>query len=220
MTPDVSSQVRRLCRQNAALRAEVARLRALRALAERDSLTGLWNRRTFDARLREELSRSERAGPGRRFSVLVVDINAFKAVNDSHGHPVGDTLLKWTGEFLTAHLRAHDVPCRTGGDEFAVLLPDVSSDGAAHLVARLRRELSLANAGRAIPVELSLGTATWAGAGSNAADLVAEADRQMYVDKRRQKADVAVPARPRGSQRARKVGGAEADRRVAVGGPR
>src|SRR5690242_6432771 len=119
---DLEAQVVRLSRQNAMLRREVARLQVLRGMAYRDPLTGLWNRRYFEERRKEEASRSERAGASRRFSVLIVDINDFKGVNDRHGHPVGDEVLKWTGQFLSTHLRTHDVPCRTGGDEFAVLL--------------------------------------------------------------------------------------------------
>jgi diguanylate cyclase (GGDEF)-like protein len=187
-TEDLKAQVLRLSRQNAVLRKEVARLQVFRSMAYRDPLTGLWNRRYFEERLGEEHSRSERAGSGRRFSVLVVDINDFKNINDEHGHPVGDELLKWAGEFLATHLRTHDVPCRTGGDEFAVLLPDVAAEGAARLVVRLREKLVAANQTREIPLLLSLGTATWPDAGGTLAELIAHADEEMYADKRRQKA--------------------------------
>jgi diguanylate cyclase (GGDEF)-like protein len=196
-TEDLNAQVLRLSRQNAVLRREVARLQVFRGMAYRDPLTGLWNRRYFEERLAEEQSRSQRAGSGRRFSVLVVDINDFKAINDDHGHPVGDTLLKWAGEFLHTHLRTHDVPCRTGGDEFAVLLPDVSSEDAARLVTRLREQLLVANRGREIPLGMSLGTATWPDAGATTADLIAHADEEMYADKRRQKANAVVMNAPR-----------------------
>jgi diguanylate cyclase (GGDEF)-like protein len=196
-TEDLNAQVLRLARQNAVLRREVARLQVFRSMAYRDPLTGLWNRRYFEERLAEEQSRSQRAGSGRRFSVLVVDINDFKVINDDHGHPVGDALLKWAGEFLQTHLRTHDVPCRTGGDEFAVLLPDVSSEDAARLVARLREQLVVANRGREIPLGMSLGTATWPDAGSTTVDLIAHADEEMYADKRRQKANAVVMNAPR-----------------------
>src|SRR4029077_10224281 len=123
----------RLSRQNAALRREVARLEVYRAMAYRDPLTGLWNRRFFEERLNEELSRSQRAGSQRRFSVMVLDLDDFKATKDRHGQPVGDTVLKDLSEFLVTHLRQHDVACRTGGDEFSVLLPDLSADDCGHL---------------------------------------------------------------------------------------
>jgi diguanylate cyclase (GGDEF)-like protein len=147
-TEDLNAQVLRLSRQNAALRREVAKLQVFRSMAYRDPLTGLWNRRYFEERLAEEKSRSERAGSGRRFSVLVIDINDFKRINDEHGHPVGDELLKWAGEFLETHLRTHDVACRTGGDEFSVLLPDTTSEDVARLITRLRELLAVANRSR------------------------------------------------------------------------
>jgi diguanylate cyclase (GGDEF)-like protein len=207
-TEDLKAQVLRLARQNAVLRKEVARLQVFRSMAYRDPLTGLWNRRYFEERLAEEQSRSQRAGAGRRFSVLVVDINDFKTINDQHGHPVGDTLLKWTGEFLATHLRTHDVPCRTGGDEFAVLLPDVSSEDAARLIARLREQLIVANRTHEIPIGLSLGTATWPDSGGTLSELIAHADEEMYADKRRQKtvAEVAGAARGRAPRAAKGKG--------------
>src|SRR3954453_15314707 len=105
----LEAEIARLVRQNATLKREVAKLQVFRSMAYRDPLTGLWNRRYFEERLNEEQSRSQRAGAGRRFSLLVVDINDFKNINDQHGHPVGDALLKWAGEFLHTHLRTHDV---------------------------------------------------------------------------------------------------------------
>ncbi len=195
-TEDLNTQVLRLSRENAALRREVAKLQVFRSMAYRDPLTGLWNRRYFEERLNEEQSRSQRAGAGRRFSVLVVDINDFKTINDQHGHPVGDVLLKWAGQFLHTHLRTHDVACRTGGDEFAVLLPDVSAEDAARLVTRLREQLVVANRTREIPLGMSLGTATWPDVGATTADLIAHADEEMYADKRRQKSAAGAMSKP------------------------
>ena len=185
---DMEAQLLRLSRQNAVLRKEIARLQVYRSMAYRDPLTGLWNRRYFEERLREEFSRSQRAGTGRKFSVLVVDINGFKEINDTCGHQTGDALLKWVGEFLIAHLRTHDVPCRTGGDEFTVLLPDLSAADCGHIIDRLRDQLGVANVGREIPISLSLGTASWPEIGSSCEQLLAQADDAMYTDKRRQKA--------------------------------
>jgi diguanylate cyclase (GGDEF)-like protein len=181
-----------LTKQNAALRREIARLQVYRAMAYRDPLTGLWNRRFFEERLTEELSRSQRAGSGRRFSVMVLDLNDFKQINDHYGHPIGDAVLKQVGEFLVTHLRHHDVACRTGGDEFSVLLPDLSADDCGHLVDRLRAALTATNAGREIPISISVGTASWPEAGDSAEALAARADEAMYADKRLQK-DPAIP---------------------------
>jgi diguanylate cyclase (GGDEF)-like protein len=181
-----TAQVARLTRENAALKREVARLEVYRAMAYRDPLTGLWNRRYFEERLNEELSRSDRAGSGRRFSVMVLDLNDFKATNDRHGHPVGDAVLRDVGEFLVTHLRQHDVACRTGGDEFSVLLPDLSAEDCGHLVDRLRGGLEATNSARRIPISLSMGTASWPQA-KDTVELMRLADEAMYADKHRQR---------------------------------
>jgi diguanylate cyclase (GGDEF)-like protein len=196
----------RLSRQNASLRREVARLQVYRAMAYRDPLTGLWNRRYFEDRLREELSRSRRAGQDRRFSVMVVDVDDFKRVNDLHGHAAGDAVLREVGEFLIAHLRNHDVACRTGGDEFAVLLPDLSAADCGALLERIRTARAADNLERAAAISLSLGTASWPECGDSPDALLAHADRAMYAAKRRNKgrerdrrrADESRPAAARG----------------------
>lgn len=187
---DTAAELLRLARRNAALRREVAKLQVYRAMAYRDPLTGLWNRRYFEERLTEELSRSQRAGSARHFSLMVLDLNDFKLTNDRYGHPVGDAVLKDVGEFLVTHLRHHDVACRTGGDEFSVLLPDLSPEDCGHLTNRLRAGLERANAARQIPLSFSVGTATWPDAGDSAEVLKARADEAMYAHKREHKAVV------------------------------
>jgi diguanylate cyclase (GGDEF)-like protein len=181
------AQVVRLEKQNARLKRSVARLRVFRTMAYRDPLTGLWNRRYFEERLKEELSRCTRARAGRCFSVVAVDINGFKDINDQHGHVMGDALLGWVGAFLSTHLRPHDVPCRTGGDEFMLLLPDVSATDAALVVDRLRAQLTRANIGRTVPVSLSIGSASWPEASKTCEMIIAKADAAMYEDKRAQR---------------------------------
>lgn len=183
----LQSQLTRLARQNANLRREISRLQVYRTMAYRDPLTGLWNRRYFDERLKEEFSRSRRAGAERRFSVLLIDLNGFKAINDVHGHQAGDSLLKWVGDFLVGHLRTHDVPCRTGGDEFMVLLPDLSASDCRPVIARLRERLAKINDTLSIPVSLSIGAASWPEVSESTEKLLAVADAAMYADKRRQK---------------------------------
>jgi diguanylate cyclase (GGDEF)-like protein len=163
-------------------------------MAYRDPLTGLWNRRYFEERLNEELSRSQRAGSSRRFSVMVLDLDNFKATNDRHGHLVGDTVLRDVGEFLVTHLRHHDVACRTGGDEFSVLLPDLSADDCGHLIDRLRSGLERANAGRRIPISLSIGTASWPDVGDTVEVLLTRADEAMYAEKSRHRPAKKTPA--------------------------
>ena len=182
------AQIARLAKQNATLKREIARLQVYRAMAYRDPLTALWNRRFFEERLKEEFSRSRRAGADRKFTVAVIDINGFKEINDEHGHQAGDNLLKWVGEFLVAHLRTHDVPCRTGGDEFMVLLPDLSAADCQPVISRLRQKLIEANEGRVVPVSLSIGTSSWPEVSESCDKLLELADAAMYEDKRRQKA--------------------------------
>ena len=193
-----TTQLTRLTRENAALKREVARLQVYRAMAYRDPLTGLWNRRYCEERLKEELGRSQRAGLGRRFSVMVLDLNDFKATNDRYGHPVGDSVLKDVGQFLVTHLRGHDVACRTGGDEFTVLLPDLSADDCGHLIERLRTGLAATNGERRIPISLSLGTASWPEVGDSVDALLTRADAAMYADKNQYKAQ----QQPAGGRRA------------------
>jgi diguanylate cyclase (GGDEF)-like protein len=195
---DLAAEIARLERQNVTLKRAIARLQVYRAMAYRDPLTGLWNRRYFEERLKEEFSRSRRAGAGRRFSVAVIDINGFKEINDQHGHQAGDGLLKWVGEFLVAHLRTHDVACRTGGDEFMLLLPDLSGADCVPVIARLRDQLGRANSGRAVPVSLSIGSASWPEVSDSCDKMLDIADAAMYEDKRAQKA--ASGAAPRGSE--------------------
>jgi diguanylate cyclase (GGDEF)-like protein len=196
-TPFARAQLAKLTRENAALKRELARLEVYRAMAYRDPLTGLWNRRYFEERLKEELGRSQRAGLGRRFSVMVLDLNDFKATNDHYGHPVGDSVLKDVGQFLVTHLRGHDVACRTGGDEFSVLLPDLSADDCGHLLERLRAGLATTNGERQIPISLSLGTASWPEAGDSVDALLTRADAAMYADKNQYKSQ-----QPAGGRRA------------------
>lgn len=201
---NATRELERLARENAQLRREIARLEVYRAMAYRDPLTGLWNRRYFEDRLQEELSRSRRAGPQRRFSLMAIDLDDFKGVNDVHGHAGGDAVLREVGEFLIAHLRNHDIACRTGGDEFSVILPDLSVADCGSLVERLQSARAASNLNAAVPVSLSVGTASWPEAGDSMDELLAHADQAMYAAKRLHKVEATAPA-PRG--RARRVTG-------------
>jgi diguanylate cyclase (GGDEF)-like protein len=175
-----------LRRENARLRRTVAELETYRALAYRDALTGLWNRRYFEERLGQEISLARRAPTG-RFSLLVLDLNGLKRINDEDGHAAGDQAIQRAANFLRSRLREHDVCCRTGGDEFVVILRDLGPAEGAQLCARLRNELLGANAGRETPISLSMGVASYPEDSTAAADLCLRADEAMYADKRRQK---------------------------------
>ncbi len=193
VTPDIGTEevappgsLEQLQAENARLRQAVAELEAYRNLAYRDTLTGLWNRRYFEERLSEELSMGSRDS-WRRFSLLVLDINDLKRINDLQGHAAGDELIKRAGSFLRSRLREHDVCCRTGGDEFAVILRELGAPETGQLVARLRTELRVFNGRRDNPLSLALGASSFPEDGTNSRQLYLRADERMYADKRRQK---------------------------------
>jgi diguanylate cyclase (GGDEF)-like protein len=185
-----------LLRENAELRNELAKLESCRTLAYRDELTGLWNRSYFTERLTEELSRVRRQAQ-RHFSIMMVDVTDLAAINDAHSHEEGDLVLRWVAEFLERSLRAHDVLCRVGGDEFAVLFPEIGVSGAEPLLARLRAALPETRTGAPFSIGLSFGFADFPEDGTTCDELMRVADDQMYLEKRRQRTVWASPPPPR-----------------------
>jgi diguanylate cyclase (GGDEF)-like protein len=169
-----------LKRENAALKRENT---LLRAASRTDPLTGLANRRAFDERLRSEIARAGRHG--QPLSVLVVDIDEFKRINDTWGHDKGDEVLVWVARFLQSQLRLTDIACRIGGDEFVVILPATARDGAEALVARLRETLGGLRGTSEHPVNMSFGLAALGPGCATSEALVAAADRAMYAAKGR-----------------------------------
>lgn len=113
-------------------------LRMLSQRAQLDGLTGLWNRAHFDERLESELSGSLRHGT--QISLILVDLDRFKNLNDTHGHPFGDEVLERTASVLTGG-RAQDVACRYGGEEFAIILPGTGIEEAADVAERHRGKI-------------------------------------------------------------------------------
>ncbi|MEW5874896.1 MAG: GGDEF domain-containing protein [Candidatus Zixiibacteriota bacterium] len=113
----------------------MARMEDLRDLSHTDAITGIFNRRHFDVRLSEEIARARRFG--RPLSLLILDLDNFKQVNDSFGHLAGDRVLRQVATFIKKSVRSIDVFCRLGGDEFAVLMPDTGSEECDGLAARL-----------------------------------------------------------------------------------
>ncbi|MEW6417734.1 MAG: diguanylate cyclase [Nitrospirota bacterium] len=143
-----------------------------------DTLTGLYNRTYFE----EETNRLER---GRQFpiSILMVDVNGLKAVNDSQGHGAGDELLRRTAQILLISVRVEDMVARIGGDEFAVLLTGTGISAAEKAVERVRKNLKAHNCKyNRPPLSLSLGVATGE-KGSSLDEVLKEADKNMYQDK-------------------------------------
>jgi diguanylate cyclase (GGDEF)-like protein len=154
-------------------------------LAERDSLTLLYNHGTFHSRLEYEL---ERAGRYRRnLTVIMLDIDAFKLVNDNFGHVTGDKILKMVAGVINAHTRKTDIAARYGGDEFAILLPETDHDAALQIAKRIcfgLKNLKVdTGKGGDISVTASFGIASCKHDSSNRQNIVDIADSLMYTAK-------------------------------------
>jgi diguanylate cyclase (GGDEF)-like protein len=173
-----STTVARLERENATLRAE---LRRLSELAYRDPLTGLRNRRALKDRLAEELARALRSGEA--FSVVAIDLNGFKALNDTWGHEVGDDALRWVSRLLESTVRTSDTVYRLGGDEFLVLMPATCEEKGRIALERLKARSCDVSRTRIPMVSLAMGLATWQGGRETGEAVMARADAAMYVDK-------------------------------------
>ena len=193
---ETPSDIATLQRENESLRREIAKLENLLALTYRDGLTGLGNRRYFAERLGAELSRSRRAAR-RPFTVMLLDVNDFHVINQSHGPTEGDLLLRWVAEFLEKSVRAHDVCCHIEADEFAVILADMARPVSHFLLERLRDKLAVLSLRAPFAFGLSMGTASFPEQGTTFDALVQVAEEARYDDKRRQAAG-AAPAGPAG----------------------
>lgn len=152
----------------------------LEHLARVDALTGCLNHRAFYEQMQLDLARRSRGGEA--ISLLVLDVDHFKLVNDHHGHPVGDEVLRAIGTALRSSVRPGDVVGRTGGEEFAVLLPDTTSDVAVEIGERLRH--AVATADGPVDVTISVGLAVVPPRGWTASELMRTADAALYEAKR------------------------------------
>src|SRR4051794_30870 len=153
--------------------------------AERDSLTGLANRRVLDERLEEELDRSRRYGT--HLALILVDIDNFKSVNDRYGHQCGDEVLRAVAPVLSGSLRELDLAGRFGGEEFALVLPGTAAVSARRIAEQIRRALAkvtvVGPGGELVSVTASFGAAEFP-ANSSVASLIEAADRALYTAKR------------------------------------
>ncbi len=157
----------------------------LRTQAIRDPLTGLFNRRYLEESLERELERARRRGSPA--SVLMLDVDHFKRFNDTHGHAAGDTLLSAIGLELKNAVRREDIPCRYGGEELAVIMPDAPLDIAASRAQEICervRKLHVVHANRSIgPVTISIGVAELRSHGTTLEEVIRAADRALYQAK-------------------------------------
>ncbi len=158
------------------------RVRRERRLARTDELTGIANRRAFDEAAERELERARRQL--RPLTLVYLDVDDFKRLNDRYGHSAGDEVLGLVGATLARETRRLDTPARIGGDEFALLLPDTSLHAAAALLGRLRGRLGAALAEKGWAASLSIGSVTFESSPASTAEMVARADAAMYRAKR------------------------------------
>lgn len=185
---------RQLSRSNTAL---VEQQRELAFLADHDTLTGLYNRREFMRMANMELARAARVPCDTQ--LIMVDLDFFKKVNDQYGHPVGDAVLKQVAALLRSGIRATDTVARLGGEEFIVLLPDTSREGALGVAEKLRqlvRAAPLEMEGVKVPVTASFGVSGLLRDQQGTVDSIyAAADRALYVAKQlgRDRVEYALP---------------------------
>jgi two-component system cell cycle response regulator len=162
-------------------------LEALRQLATRDQLTGMLNRREFDRILAEEEDRSRRFG--HPFSLVLLDIDHFKSVNDTHGHQVGDRVLQAVASRVVSGLRTVDRAARFGGEEFALIIMQADRkaalESAQRACAAVAREPVPISAEQSLKITVSAGAAEMPSNARTGADLVAAADKALYAAKSR-----------------------------------
>ena len=159
-------------------------------LAALDALTGLYNRRSGEQRLASEILRAERTG--RPLTILVMDLDGLKSMNDKHGHAAGDELIRTFAQCLNRAIRGSDLAVRFGGDEFLVLLPDCKLDEVRYVLNRLSGH-KMEYQGSPMTISFSAG---WANlrSGESSEALLKRADDALYVNKRASKEASGAPA--------------------------
>src|ERR1700720_296934 len=182
MRNQLAEQIQSLAKVES-LASEVYKLAAL------DQLTGLYNRRSGEQRLAQEISRAQRHG--RPLTVLLLDLNDLKAINDRHGHAAGDTVLKGFADRLQRAIRGSDLAVRLGGDEFMALLPECRAEEVRHVLARLEG-LEFEFDDQKLRLQYSRGWTDYA-PGETPQELLKRADQALYEDKRAGKRKVVAP---------------------------
>ncbi len=166
---------------------------AVREQAVTDALTGLYNRRYFEEALEKEVQRAKRQK--QPFSIIGIDLDYLKKINDTYGHTFGDLAIKTIADVLKVNARSVDVAARIGGEEFNVLLPGINSEGALVAAERIRRSIERAEIDTVGHITGSLGVATYFEHSENAEELLELTDQAMYTSKRegRNRVTVAKP---------------------------
>jgi len=173
---------------NAQLEKRVGEIEALQAKlreqAMRDYLTGLFNRRYLDETMEREIARATR--DARRLSVVMMDIDHFKGINDTYGHQAGDMVLIELAKLLQKLSRASDIACRYGGDEFVVVMPNASADQAFKRAEEWREafaQMKFRTEEKKFKTTLSMGIATYSLHASSAQGVFQAADQALYQSK-------------------------------------
>ena len=158
--------------------------RMLAALSRTDGLSGLLNRISWEQLVYGEMARCRRSR--RPAALLMLDVDRFKAINDEHGHPAGDDVIRSVAGILASTLRASDLSGRYGGEEFGVVLPETDGPGAMVIAERIRRRIEAATLGRTVVLQctVSVGVAEARPDVEDAGDWIARADRALYAAKR------------------------------------
>ena len=155
---------------------------AVREQAVTDALTGLYNRRYFEEALEKEVQRAKRQK--QPFSIIGIDLDYLKKINDTYGHSFGDLAIKTISEILKSNARSVDVPARIGGEEFNVLLPGINSEGAMVAAERIRKSIENTEIDTIGHITGSLGVATYFEHTDNVEELLELTDQAMYTSKR------------------------------------
>ncbi len=165
----------------------------LREQAIRDPLTGLYNRRILEEALEREVAQAKRNRTN--FCIAMIDVDNFKTLNDRHGHPAGDMVLKSLASILMHNTRQGDVSCRYGGEEFAVLLPNATVEGALKRANQWRRAFQMLHKsfnGQTLQATLSIGIASYPQHGLDGQKVLEAADKALYESKSRGKNSVTI----------------------------
>lgn len=161
------------------------RFELLEEESKRDGLTGLFNRRFFDENMLRELNRAERLSHS--LNLVLIDIDHFKSVNDNYGHQAGDQIIKALADSMKLAFRAADIPCRYGGEEFAVIMPDSSIAAASQATERLQKDFTDLCVARDLPgadvMTFTAGIANYPADAGTVVELIARADRRLYKGK-------------------------------------
>ncbi|HET7776028.1 MAG TPA: diguanylate cyclase, partial [Azospira sp.] len=185
-TPFEKSVIEHACRLAAIAIDRSRAMESLHRLATVDTLTGLYNRSRFLDQAESELGRARRLGRGA--AVLMLDVDHFKRINDTHGHGAGDVALKVVGAIISRELRAIDICGRMGGEEFAILLPETDQAGAMQAAERLRQAIAQeqvrAGEGVSLDITVSIGATVLAEEDANVDHVLARADAALYQAKR------------------------------------